>query len=186
MEVGGCKNPRRKDALKRHVAVTPGTALLCSRPARCTRSAASSPTEDGPRRERQTRRAWEEGKKVTPIPRPGGSRRASLPGHVREGRSQGTGQGGDTPRAPLRARRPSEAVRLPGLEAPRASVPGPPGPERRLRRGEGGAGRRGGGDGDGGGERRARGRGRSPSGCRGARAEAPEPRERRFPRTARA
>lgn len=127
------------------VTLLSAQVLRCCAPGRpgALASAASSATQDGPRRERQ-RRAWEEGRKVTPIPRPGGSRRASFPEHVRAGRSQATGQGGDTPPAQLRAPRPSEAVSGPGLGAPRALVPGPPERKRRLRRGEGGSGRRGG------------------------------------------
>ncbi|XP_011901472.1 PREDICTED: uncharacterized protein LOC105579397 [Cercocebus atys] len=53
-----------------------------------------------------------------PCPRPGGRGPASLPGHVRAGRLQGTRRGGDSPRL----RRPP--ARLPCPEAPQAWVPG--------------------------------------------------------------
>lgn len=94
-----------------------------------------------------------------PCPRPGGRGPASLPGHVRAGRLQGTRRGGDSPRL----RRPP--ARLPCPEAPKAWVPGQlnrNAASRKVKAAQGG------GDGDGGG-----GRGRSPRGCRGA---SPKPR----------
>lgn len=74
---------------------------------------------------------------MTPIPRQSLTSRARLGGAFQQ-----TKQGGDTPRAPLHAYRPSEAVRPPDPESLRVSVPGLPEPLHRPRRGEGGSGRR--------------------------------------------
>lgn len=80
--VGGCKDRMRKDALKHHVIVTPGTALLLPRRARCTRLGVLTHVERAtPVRDRGEEQGEEAGRS------PPSRGRASLPGHVWAGRS---------------------------------------------------------------------------------------------------
>lgn len=184
MEVGGCKNPARKDALKRHVVVTPGTALLCSRPARCTRPSGvlshTGRATPGKTHEKSL------GRRQEGHPHPQAGREPqSLTSRARSGGAFPGHRAGEATLSPLRAA-PAAPLRPSALRAWRRR--GPRAPDCRspsAASGEVRAGR-GGGDGGGGGESRARGRRRSPSCCRAARPKAPEPRERRFPRGARA
>ena len=158
-EVRGCKKLSEKSRAK---------AKRRRHPRYCADGAAGRPgapagassTQEGPRRERQATRARLEAGR-SPRPRRGGRGPASLPGHVRAGRLQGTGRGGDSPRL----RRAPARLRCP--EAPQAWVPGQLSPSAASRKVKAA---RGGGDGDGGG-----GRGRSPDGCRGASPKPPIP-----------
>lgn len=118
---GGCQDQMRKDALKRHAAVT--QVRRCCAPGVL---ASAWPPHGGRAAPGDTDEKRQEGHPDLPARRRG---RASLSGRVRAGRSQGTGPRGGTPRAPLCARR-----RPPGPEAPLTRVPRPPELARRQER----------------------------------------------------